>query len=586
MPTSLKDVDAFLAQGSAPPRRGLEDVDRFLLDSQGGGASVGRGPGTMPDPQRGWLRTFLSAALENLVPEPIRDPSMLTEVPGAVRDLTEAGRAGQLPLETGLGGGNPVVGATIAQAGRDIVGSASAASQEQFEKGNTVGGIGAAVPIIGPPAAQAGEEIGSGNVAAGLGHAAGLLVPFAAKGTAGALRPAAEPIRNLARRNYSRALGATTKPLKQLAEQKVVPELLERRVTAATRKGFERKARAGTAVAADALEEALDRVPPGTKVKTARIAQDMEALAQERLVEGRGGQPIATDPTAVKNLRDLGGQAAGLDPAFENVRRYRQQLDKDVTAGNKAHGRTLTEGTVIDAKREASNSTRAALARAAPDVAKANKEFTFWKSLEDILAETNLRTSSQAAPLGESLMEAGAVAGALGSGGSVGKAAAAGAVGKAIKKAWNSTGRRTLTAAQEAKLADLISSGQMEEAAGLVRTFGMGSAASRTPDERTAIVERALRDREFRQSARTPQDARSAARMGEESSPPDRPARPEYLGAVQGGSGPRVRVRKTGEEGTVDGYEKGDFGRVVRVRIGSLIRRFPANAVTPIGEWR
>lgn len=128
------------------------------------------------EPQPGGVRGFLGAAAENLVPEVIRHPSMLKDVPGAVSDIAQSDQ----PMLNAAGAPAKVLGATVRQFGSDVLGASQQASQEQADKGNTLGAIGAAVPLIGPAAAQAGEEIGRGETARGLGHAAGMLLPFAA----------------------------------------------------------------------------------------------------------------------------------------------------------------------------------------------------------------------------------------------------------------------------------------------------------------------------------------------------------------------------------------------------------------------
>lgn len=124
----------------------------------------------------GGVRGFVETAAENLVPEVIRHPSMLKDVPGAVSDIAQSDQ----PMLNAAGAPAKVLGATVRQFGSDVLGASQQASQEQADKGNTLGAIGAAVPLIGPAAAQAGEEIGQGETARGLGHAAGMLLPFAA----------------------------------------------------------------------------------------------------------------------------------------------------------------------------------------------------------------------------------------------------------------------------------------------------------------------------------------------------------------------------------------------------------------------
>jgi len=109
--------------------------------------------------------------LAESVPSFVRHPSELADVPGAISDL-----AASHPV----GGGAMVPGDVISQFAKDQYEQSQQASQQQADKGNTAGAIGAALPMFGPGAAQAGEEFGRGEVARGLGHTVGLLAPFAA----------------------------------------------------------------------------------------------------------------------------------------------------------------------------------------------------------------------------------------------------------------------------------------------------------------------------------------------------------------------------------------------------------------------
>ena len=124
---------------------------------------------------------YLGAVAENLIPEAIRHPSMLAQVPGALKDVVQRQVQEGDPTALALPGLRPTV-----QAAAEAIGTSSAASyKHQRDQGtNIVSSALAATPIIGPAAAQAGEEIGQGNYAEGFGHAAGMLAPFA-------LRPAA-----------------------------------------------------------------------------------------------------------------------------------------------------------------------------------------------------------------------------------------------------------------------------------------------------------------------------------------------------------------------------------------------------------
>ena len=138
-----------------------------------------------------------------------------------------------------------------------------------------------------------------------------------------------------------------------------------------------------------------------------------------------------------------------------------------MTKGGKTFGRTLSEGSLVDAQRNASNAIRIELAKKFPDLAKVNAEYTFWKNAHDIIRETIERTKSQATPLGEQVATvAGGVAG-LASG--VGKGVAVALAFRWIKQIATSTGFRTASAIVKNQVADMIAQGKFGAAQEIIR---------------------------------------------------------------------------------------------------------------------
>ena len=85
---------------------------------------------------------------------------------------------------------------------------------------------------------------------------------------------------------------------------------------------------------------------------------------------------------------------------------------------------------MLNAKREATNSIRRELARDHPSIAKVNAEYSLWKSVDEILQETILRTEGQAGLL-KHISGAGFGAGGLATG-----ALVTGTTGGAVGELW------------------------------------------------------------------------------------------------------------------------------------------------------
>jgi len=134
-----------------------------------------------------------------------------------------------------------------------------------------------------------------------------------------------------------------------------------------------------------------------------------------------------------------------------------------VTAGDKTFGRTIAEGSELDATREAANAIRRELAKASPDVARINKEFSFWKNVDRVVGQTIQRTASQAKGLGQQIAEsvatpAGAAAVASGNPGP----AVAIAVPVLLRKVLQSPQWKTFSAVQKDRLAEALARGDIQ----------------------------------------------------------------------------------------------------------------------------
>jgi hypothetical protein len=274
-----------------------------------------------------------------------------------------------------------------------------------------------------------------------------------------------EALREKAIKQYSQALGATKEAMKKTSE-KVVPGLLEKRVTALTRTGLEKKASTAVSTAGGAVEDFINKLPPETKTKVGPALKSLEEMKNATKVGG-----VVYDESIYKSADSL--QKKLLESATQdspetmeiytkNVRRIRQILDAKV-AKSKGFQKTESLGAELDAAKEASNAIRAELAKDHPVLAKLNAEYSFWKGVKDVVGETNKRTRSQQTGLSETIAQnVGAGSGFVKAG--VGGAVALGTVMKNFVALTRSTAWRSVSAVNKARLADLMAHDKLKEA--------------------------------------------------------------------------------------------------------------------------
>lgn len=278
---------------------------------------------------------------------------------------------------------------------------------------------------------------------------------------------------------YLRALAPTTKEMKAKAT-KIVPKLLERGVTAFTRKGLGEKAQRGLEVSGEALETVLETIPGKTPVGSGPILKALKDAKNAFLVPGT---KVVADPKAVQAINQVEAvvRKLGKNVSFESLRGLRQIWDKSVA---KSKGFLMDEvgSFSVMAKREGSNAIRKELAKKFPDLAKVNAEYSFWKNVDDVVSATIQRTAGQAKPLGE--RAATLVGGAVGLAKSGIKSAATTALAfRTLARVLNSTAWNTMSAVQKNKIADALMSGSFTEIFNLASKLVSPAVRSQEPEE-------------------------------------------------------------------------------------------------------
>lgn len=326
-----------------------------------------------------------------------------------------------------------------------------------------------------------------------------------------------QALRDGAEKRVAQALGATKERFKAMAGR-LAPQMLDRGVPGrlgASREGLLEQAReqarsygraidgalsgAGddvinTSLIVDALEEAK------AGFQTTRRMTIQEAtrrgLTERARDAGDGMVDIVTalDDRPIEQLTKLQQTIAQLgDDATVNQIVAARRVWDDVVAragghahrSNAAFGVPLAEQTEAWAKKQATDAIRRVLSEANPDLASLNKEFSFWKGLQDVLTATQRRTQAQSAGVGQAIASgAGAVAGAA-SGDNmqdrIQNMVIGGLVGKQLRATVTSPRWRFVSADVRNRLAGAIASGRESEVLGaLVRvTAAMQGGAMR-----------------------------------------------------------------------------------------------------------
>lgn len=354
-----------------------------------------------------------------------------------------------------------VPGGAINRAGKAVEGAVGA-SKLLGSLPNIAGGISLlgkagleSASMAGVTAAQGGskKEIAQ-NAALGAG---GQLIGSTLGNFSQLISPA---VQSAAEKSMARALGATTKADKVLTA-KVVPGLLERGVTGMSRKSLLNSFANSVKNAGDTMSKVLDTIPADSPVNLSSVSAKLDEAKNAYLVAGQGGKMVVADPQAVAHIEGFQKilNQIGTDNApFASVRKLRQIWDNGVAQAGGYAGKTLSEGSLIEAQKTAANALRTELVKGRPDLEKVNAEFNFWSNAQKVLKDTVERTSSQGTPLTKQLTR---VAG-VGVGGLNGIALAA------IGEIASSTGWRTVTAVMRSRLADSLAKGRPQDVISLI----------------------------------------------------------------------------------------------------------------------
>lgn len=373
----------------------------------------------------------------------------------------------------------------------------------------TIGSVAGKTPVVGGLAAAAGEAGGQA-----VEMAAGSREKFnpQAVGTSGAVSAASFGLGPLlstlagrakagAAHSISQVFGPTKETTKFITKEKLVPEVLKRRIVASSRESLEAKAAQSAEDWGKALEQAYSGLPQGASVKPEPIiaalekAKDKFFTVEKGVKVQLGGdierqavkqlskmQDAIADLASVPNTATLftaGGKKIPIlnDVSIESMRKLRQKLDDTVAKAGGFAGKDIKVQNQLWARREAANSIRREISKEYPEIAKINAEFSFWQNMDDVLSATQLRTQSQSTPLTRQLFRlTGAIGGAAGGGiqGTVIGLATA----EALSRAFSSTAWRTVSGQSKNLLSKMLADGKTQEAAILATRLVAGKTVT------------------------------------------------------------------------------------------------------------
>jgi hypothetical protein len=320
------------------------------------------------------------------------------------------------------------------------------------------------------------QAAGSGLLAKVQGAGAGGTGAAAVGGALGpgigkVLSTAAPKLEASAQKLVKKALGPTKERYKAMAE-KIAPEFLKRGVGGAlgkSRPGLLQEAINKAEDAGEAVDAALTQ-HAGQRIVTTPI---LDALEQAKAAFRSPDTGIVLDKRVVTHLDDLKQLVTDLGPdaSVRDLVAVRRVWDDIVSrVGGFEHRATggigvpLAEQTEGWAKREGANAIRRVLASDVPDLAAVNKEFHFWKTLEDIVSQTMKREAPQKPGLGRTIMTAsGMMLGASSGMTPIGRAEKMllyGALANRLAGAFRSPRWKLINANLRQDLADAIASGK------------------------------------------------------------------------------------------------------------------------------
>jgi hypothetical protein len=309
--------------------------------------------------------------------------------------------------------------------------------------------VGAEAVNTGSNAALHGEPVGPSAATGAGGAALGESLPFVAP-----------MLKKSAVGQYLKALSPTKAQNKVLA-QRVVPGLIDRGVSGSL-EGINETASAALEDVGPQISDAVKNIPQAKKLAIQPVLDSLESYKQEAVVNG-----VKVDPDLVNRATQLQRivKQLGPDVSYSSLNRVRQIFDAKVARSGGYAGKTLSEGSMVDAMREGASAIRSELAKDSPDIAKLNKEYAFWSNVQQVVGDTIQRRSGQEGALMPKL---------AGIGGAATGHTPMGVAMYALGRVVQSPRWRTFSAVAKNRIANALAAG---DAATVTKLIGRGASA-------------------------------------------------------------------------------------------------------------
>lgn len=376
--------------------------------------------------------------------------SILPFIPG-LGEVGEALRGGKLAAEG-------------VEAGADIAkgtGLLSKAGAKTVAKGAGYGyGTGVASNL------SQGQSIGQ-SIKPGLGNITGAVLGGAGSGLIKGLGIGEKSIANSATEDIEKVLSPTTKANKAIT-QKIAPELAKKGIIASSREGLLEKYQGNMQQAGEALEAGYQKLPDEAKFEVTNLLGNLNKKIDELHINGVVPSASQDKVNALtKMTQDLANIGLTDSPdgqqvfsSVDNVRKLRKILDD--TVSNKNFAISDLDNANKMARKELANSIREEFAKQYPDIAKLNRDFSFWAKASGVLEDAISRKTGQTGIVRKGLAAGIGAVGGL----SQGHPFLGAATTKLFSDFLESPAFHTASASIKSKIASMIESG---DSAGLSR---------------------------------------------------------------------------------------------------------------------
>lgn len=295
-------------------------------------------------------------------------------------------------------------------------------------------------------------------------------------------------LRQSAAKDIESVLAPTTKANK-ITTQKIAPELAKRGITAPSRGALLEKASNAQETAGQALESAYEALPQDAKFEVSGLLNGLSNKINELTINGKIPEAAGSNLRALESVqRDLvnagitiGEDGESLFSDVANVRKLRQIFD----SGKKTFAVSDLDAAKKQAENTLANMIREEFGKQFPEIAKLNKDYSFWSKVSQVLGDTIQRKTGQSGivkTVGREIL--GATVGAPS-----GHPIAGAALVKVLGDVIDSAGWKTASAALKSKLADALARANFTEANGIISKIiqGTGKVLQNPATTRAAI---------------------------------------------------------------------------------------------------